>query len=509
MCLLAGCSKPSSSQATGSASSIASAAPPSAPAAPSSSLKLVLDAQSAISIVAGPEGALLESDGMLYRLTGKALTQDLELEQGLYPMHYWSNVQLVGAWPDAAFWTGDKLDPRADSEAQPAVAFMRHFKAAWGNATNLAEGEKLGGIGAYKDGRFVAAIRMASGKDYRLALVGGKPGVVMPLPQAAPKPETDAGTPAPTASVSPAASAAPPTDAGPVADAAPPAAPAPAAAVPEVDPNACQTRILPLAAAGHDSGAFLIVGQDCEHSNVLAVERWAAGSRKSQIEMLPELTTTGDGDHFLVAVQNEHSAFVAKANTDYLAHFDGTHWVKEPAPGGEISALGANSTATWLVTSGGAYTRGATGWDLVVLPKLDSELHPAAMAVVGSDIYVAGRAGSNHVLVATQAPDAPFHLPTRYSPKTSREEIPSASSACATPFVIVRNNVKKTEKFDDTKTSVSDPAFAGAELVVDGWKNGTLLGVKVTSYAQGQALVNKLGGAARLSCHVPNVIATP
>lgn len=486
----------------------------SAPQPPAARFHVLARSASSIHVLPGAEEALLYSVGVFYRLKGQQLSQDADLLQGLHPMHYWGWPTLLGAWPNAAYWLGTNENPLAEKDytADDVPQYMQRFSTAWGKLAAVNGQEVLGGVAEWKDGRFIAPIELDSHKDYRMALVAGKPGVALPIPLAVPKPETAGATPPASAS----AEAPAPNAEAPAPSAE---APAPSPTQPSSD-NACQTQLLPLAAGGDGQGHLVVLGKDCESGKNLLAEVWRAGERRSQLSSLDALVNA-EGmarpwlvDRYVVRVAGEH-AVVAERNATLLKELNGGAWhsIELPKDAAKVTDVAYGAGALWLATPSGLFVRKADTWEGVDLPQLEGQqLQPEEIAFQGDKLLlVASTKGTKgtKVLLIEQAPPKFYELAEAYFPKTAREEVPAASSACTSPYVILRGLTTPKDKLDDDLARLGKlPELKGLSLVVDAWKNGTLLGVQASDYEAGKRIVAAAGGKARLTCREPQVLRT-
>ena len=72
--------------------------------------------------------------------------------------------------------------------------------------------------------------------------------------------------------------------------------------------------------------------------------------------------------------------------------------------------------------------------------------------------------------------------------------------------MILRSLTTPKDKLDDDVAALSKlPELKGRTLVVDAWKNGTLLGVQAPDYEAAKRIVTAAGSKARLTCREPQV----
>ena len=446
-------------------------------------LHVLAKSPAGIYALSGTETALIAAGPVLYELTGGGLRQAPELHQGLHPMHYWDSIELLGSYPDAAYWFGVKRDPRqtAEADAPEPLRLMRRFKAAWGEADWLkgSDSDSLIGIVPWSDGHYLGVVRMPTAQDYRFALVGGKP-------------KTEAQAPADDA------------------DAAAPAEPeAPS------DPTlACPTIVQPEVAAGNSEGHLMVAGYRCSKPEELIVERFAPGKRKGMLETLPPGGPAGNNTasvrarSLLAAVAGEKLMFVAGVSSDYLVRFDGKDWNKE-TPDGKVVDLGTFQGSVWMTTSAGLFLYQEGKWNKQELGPDAAGVQVQAAFGLGNDLFAIGK-DSEHTftLLGFKASEKVVSLPPGYAPKTYREELIVGSSVCKDLFVVVKSDVKEKDNFDSMKAKLTGE-LGNLKLVVDNWKNGKLLGVVPTNFAQAEAITAAFSDSnPRIACHVPNVIRT-
>jgi hypothetical protein len=508
--------------------------------------RIMAESASGMRAISGENSVVLAAGAVLYELTKSGLRQAPELHQGLHPMHYWESWSLMGSFPDAAYWYGVKRSPSDREDAVPGVAdpysLYRRFQSAWGEADWLKvnDSESVVGVVPWKDKHFLAVVRMNGSDDYRFALVGGKPGVALPIPtpgrkSAAPTEPAPAGTGAaanapaqpsaassnvaPATDGSAAPKAAAPTAEGPKAGSVPEPTAAPKAVVAPEDSAAppdptvsCPTILQPKAVAGNTDGGLLVVGYRCTRPSELVVERFAAGKRKSVLESLPpggpQVNTAPEefGSAFRAAIVDDGLAFVAGASSNYLVRFDGKGWHRE-TPEGTIVDLGQVGAKVWLTTSTGLFFLEGGEWKKQSLSEEASGVSVRSVFLLGDEPFALGtKERGDFILLTLRAVEKPIRLPNPPVVKTLREELVIGSPVCSNLFLVVKSNVKEKDNFDTQKAKLTGE-LAHLKLVVDNWKNGKLLGVVVENFAMAEKLESTFGDA-KLTCHVPNVIRT-
>lgn len=502
---------PSSAATSAKALSEVSSSPIEKKATPS--FRVLAASTSSIEAISGVDTALVAVGSVLYELTKQGLRQAPELHQGLHPMHYWERWAMLGQFPDAAYWYGVKRSPEERANTNPGVEdpfrLYRRFKTAWGDADwlDVSARESLIGVVPWKDARYLAVVRMNGSDDYRFALVGGKPGVALPIPLAGQKPQAQA-------ELTPAAVGAGPIDAGPAISVAAASAAPVASAAPGAPTLSCPTILQPKAAAGNAEGGLLVVGYRCSKMDELVVERFAAGKRKSVLEVLPpgwpQVTTSADelDSPLRAVIVNDDLAFVAGLSSSYLARFDGKGWRTE-TPEGTIVDFGQVQGKAWLTTTAGLYLLDEGKWQEQPLSDEARTVSVKKVFGLGDELFVTGKNDHNDVVLLTlRAVKKPIQLPSPAVTKTLREELVVGSPVCQDLFLVVKSNVTDKDNFDSLKAHLTGE-LAGLKLVIDNWKNGKLLGVALKDFAVAEKLKEAFKDAnPKLTCHVPNVIRT-
>lgn len=126
------------------------------------------------------------------------------------------------------------------------------------------------------------------------------------------------------------------------------------------------------------------------------------------------------------------------------ADSSGRFTLEEVPPGDVFFVAAANGN--WGIVDYYAVPTETAG----VIAAVDSKpLAATRLALVGDALFVSAKHDGATSLLAKQAPKKLYLLAEAYRPKTAREEIANASSACPTPYVIVKRLQKKTDNFDD------------------------------------------------------------
>ncbi len=546
--LAVGCSKPGedpTDKPSGSPSGKPAASAGGA-AQESSPLRLLAKATVSFNLVGmGGDGAAIAGGAGLSIEEGK-LAERPGLERGLTNPK-WSERQWLGSSRELMVFAG-KRDPESlwkgdemitgDSKAIGAdrTVYRTFKKNAWIQTAAVKDGEKSAGIGRFL-GRVVSPILMDGGKDYRFILVAGKTGIALPRPGTAPKKENEAepsaevaapseallpppgGSPRPvlpdsgvrpripadagarpTASTAPPAK--PPAKPAPPASAKPPSPPAEkpdpagtgaAAKAADKDPSlpwptdqSCVTRLVPHAFDGLESGESMLVGGTCPDSEQFWVEHWAAKSRASTYERLPE----GLKGPVAIAITGEGSGYVAGLGSQYLAFGQSGKWekVKLPTDGAITQLASSPGGKLWLIVGGKVFSREGTG----PFEQLNLGDCKAATHVLPTD------------------GDAPFVAcgtelfgPPDAAPKGVVEVGKGATSLCKTPYVTVRADVDRSKRYPEDVKKVKESGVE-AELVFGhrGMEGKKLLEAKVADMAAARKLAKAISSAG-ITCGEP------
>jgi hypothetical protein len=281
------------------------------------------------------------------------------------------------------------------------------------------------------------------------------------------------------------------------ADEAPPseeAKPALDLSLPNPTTSECVARLVPRALDGLESGEAMMVGQLCGGSDWW-VEHWLAGKRNASFEKLPEVLNAGRA---AIAMTVAGEAYVAALGTDLLMQRRGDQWRKILGPTkGELAFIGAAPGGRlWVVQGGKVFSRLAQDrWRQLVLPGDES-----ATALMVSDseqtFVVAGRK-------LFGPPDA--------APREVVEIGPGATSLCQEPYVIVRRDIKRTERYPDEVAKVQKAGVSGAELVFGhrGMFGEDAIQAKLSNMTSARKLSKALGGADIVCGEPRNVLEVP
>lgn len=510
-----GCNEKESPPPAASATSVAtplasaSATPPSASA---SKLVVLVSAKGDV-LGAGANGeGLFAGTKTGIAITSGKLSEMPELAKGLeHPR--WSELQVVGNDASVVAFAG-KRDPKAlqlgdkmmymedTSIGADRTVFRSFQKGGWVRVSSVNEGEKLGGFGRFQD-RIVAAIEMSGGKDYRFALVAGKPGIALPAPSPADKPKEPEPAAEPTAE--PAAAGAAGAPATPAASGGsgppptPPTASAPPAEEKPLDPNVphpdlaseCQTRLVPRAFDGLSSGEAILVGRVCPGAGDYWVEHWAPKKRKASFEKI----SSPPNENLVVKMTTEGRAVIAALGTSWaIERTSSGEWKKLALPAGDVTQLTvAPNGRLWLVISGKVFHRtGDAAFVELALPSGKQATSVLAsdgdepFVIAGSELLGPASAFTGQVVALEGA----------------------ATDLCKQPYVIVESNIKRTKKYPEAVAKVEKAKVAASALVFGhrGMAGIDSIQAKLSDMKAARELSKALGGA-EIVCGPPRTEA--
>jgi hypothetical protein len=210
--------------------------------------------------------------------------------------------------------------------------------------------------------------------------------------------------------------------------------------------------------ASSPAGDLFLVGAECvenytpkTHESTV-VERWKAGSRKSEVDVLPgQKPETEDGPRVRLVVQSSDVALAygSFAHVAYLALFDGTSWTHDvPAdPSPLVSAAYDKSGLVWVVNADGKLWQrtGAKRWTQVALPGDAGKA--IEVAAFGPQLWVVTTTG----IYGSGAPAPPVAIERVDVDKVKGSDYWDfgVTSLCSTPYVkvgVVRNPKAELEK---------------------------------------------------------------
>ncbi len=497
------CSKDKAAAPAPSASIATPAPAPSAApaAAPQSKLRVLAESKDALFGTGANGDGVVVAKATGLQLVGGKPSENPELALGLENPR-WSERQVVGADstlvafagkrdPDA-LQLGDRMMYMEDPQIGADRTVFRAFKhGGWVRVGAVDEGESLGGFGRFR-GRIVAAVVMPGSKDYRFKLVAGKPGIALPAPTPADKPpEPAAADTAADGGADGGADGAAEASAA-VASAAPPPKPAdPSLPNPALDAG-CETRVVPSAFDGLESGEAMVVGRVCPGTGDTWVEHWPPKKRKAAFEKIPQPPSGA----VTVVMTAEGQAVVAVAGTRWAIErkADGS-WAKLEAPGsGSIQQVAASPAGRlWLVVGGRVFSRSAgAAFSETVLPD-----------------------GKQATRVFPSDNDEPFVLTEHelIGPASAGGGVAvsiegGATSLCTEPYVIIESHVKRTKKYADVIDKVKGAGVSGVSLVFGhrGMAGVDSIQAKAPDMKTAHALSKALGGAA-IVCGAPRTEA--
>lgn len=493
---------PSAASATPTPPAISASA---SPTTASASKLVVLVHATGDTLAAGANGeGLFAGTKTGLAITGGKLSEVPNLARGLeHPR--WSELRIVGSDANVVAFagkrdpkvlqTGDKMMYMEDTEiGADRVVFRSFQRGAWVRVASVNEGERLGGLGRFQD-RIVAAIEMSGGKDYRFALIAGKPGIALPAPTPAEKPKEPDPAATPTeADAASGAAGAPATPPPPPTVSAPPSTPKP------LDPNVpnpeladeCSTRLLPRAFDGLSSGEAMLIGRVCPGTGEYWVEHWAPKKRKATFEKLP----SPPNENVVLAMTTEGRAVVAALASSWAIERTASGaWKKLDLPAsGELQQLtAAPGGRLWLVLSGRVFHRtGDAAFIEVPLPdgKRATQVLPAdgdvPFVIAGTELLGPASAFTGQVVSLDGA----------------------ATDLCAEPYVIVESNIKRTKKYPEAIAKVKSSKVAISALVFGhrGMAGVDSIQAKLADMKAARELGKALGGA-QIVCGAPRTEA--
>jgi len=291
---------------------------------------------------AGERGFLLSQAGIELELIGDEIVQDPLLKRGLPTSTLWISVDAVGGrYPDA-FWL-------STTQPQGRSGFSTLWKwdgKNWQKKEAFSESHYITGIQPWVGGRMLALEQANMLFEAQFHVLSGDTRV--------PLPELTKGKL-------------------------------------KGDFSYCVTQLKPDAWVTLPTGEVIAAGSHCDPEQPyqeLAVERWAAGARRSSIDIMPGIHEPGDlpsvtytaagvaalspNDVFVAAWKEMWSPDQPTKTSSYFAHFDGKTWQAQPSPiPGGISALWTEPGGVIFASSerDELWSRGADGkWSAVVWP---------------------------------------------------------------------------------------------------------------------------------------------
>lgn len=471
------------------ASSTPAAAAPSEPA-DSSAYAIVAEAPSPIFLTPMKGGGIAQISGLLFQLGEGSLTQEPNFARGIKK----SDVGRAqgGEWPKSAWFEA------SDDEGKPKLyKWFEALGGRWEVQQILRDGEKLMALGAVGE-NVVAAIAMPA-NDIRIALVGGKGGV-LPAPAAIKK------------------------EAPAAAEGEEPAAPS------EEPDTSCKVKMSPSAPfflAGTASGYAFAAGMECKDSGdpgAALVERWEPKKTRGTIEPLPAPASGTVALGGVLAVsETEGYVWGGAGGAAYLARWDGKAWALDKVPFQKtIKAMAAVDDGTvFAAAEDGYYTKNSNkaggAWEKVALPKKIDGFEPTGVyARTASDVWVSGKAGDKHYLLRSAKVEKTAVMPAT---KAVEDTLKSnfrfmATPLCAKPyahlFSVGPSATPVPKEFPAVKKAFEGKKFDGAKLVLEDDGANLFVGAKAASAEQAEAIVAAFMEGnpkmkARVFCHDPQV----
>ncbi len=451
----------------------------------------VAEAPDAFVVSAAAGAGFVDAAGFLAKLDEGPLVQSPALMKGLDKE---APGPVRGAFPDGLWMQTKKT--------------LKWVNGVWADTQLLRDGEELLDVAAWDDKRAVAAIAMPH-NDMRFFLVGGKPGVVVPSPARAAKPEKQ-DAPA-IGSAEPAASAAPEGDAPP--------------------DDACKVKMKPsrVALAGLPSGHLFAAGFECDESGhgALIAERWEPKKQRGTIEPLPKGESDASIGGVLAIAPDEAYVFGGSGGKSYLAKWDGKTWTSDAAPAGVaiLQMARADDGSVWAVTtgdSGSSLWKKPSGGAFVAASLPAGARATAVYPRTPFDVWVAAKtvAGTGVLLRTGAPPKAVVKLPSRKEMQdtlaTNRRFL--ATSICDKVFAHLatispsQNGTAPVPKdFTPYKELFTSPEFASLAPIVEDDGASYYVGAPVPNLEVGEKLAlaykeKNPKAAPRLFCHEPVIV---
>jgi hypothetical protein len=312
-------------------------APAVAQPAPESPFHIVA---TGVALFPTPGGLLLHNGGdVLAEVDGDTITAHPEY-LGTYVPEPMSNLEVVGGqWPKHGLISVSRPEARSSY----SVLYEKNGRG-WRQLARTVPAEWYAGVQPWNNGRTLALV-LSMGFGYRWEVVAGPRGIV-------PKP-----------------SMLPP--------------------VPN-ERDFSMARVRAVAFSALPSGELFALGSDDSPDATrwtFAVERWASGTQKGVIDVLPKaaenpfiaeptgIFAASANDAYVFGALHQprdETSFKSEAAGAYLAHFDGKGWAVVPfASKSAITSLAVGENALWVVSDGSLYKQplGKTNWETVPLPN--------------------------------------------------------------------------------------------------------------------------------------------
>lgn len=320
------------------------------------------------------ERAFLATGGLVLPIESDAVVVEPELLDGLPTS---GSVRLHGSYPDGLWALADSYEERTTT-----AELWQWSGRQWQSANTVLDGALIVGMTRWKDGGTLALASGGYRGRLRFSVLGAQRSAG--LPTFGPK---------------------------------------------RSENEACFDGIQPAALTGLTSGEVFLAGQACEADanddlvlRGAAVQRWAAGRSQGTLEILPGLAAadTEWSEISSVVAHAGNDVWVAGTYTNaaaasqeaYVAHFDGEHWQRWPAPPEQrVDELQRSPNgALWALCSGHLWHLPVTEegkWQPVALPTLaatDGDLQFSSIwAKSDEEVWATVDSGETSYLVRTGA----------------------------------------------------------------------------------------------------------
>jgi len=269
---------------------------------------------------------------------------------GLAPLKPWSEVSLLGTWPEHAFWLGSYYDPALSPEVQAGLTdrfrLATYAKSGWSESFVYSDHLFVAGIVAWQFGQYVAVLEPWEAQQNATYEFGwASEGANVPLPK----------------------------------------------------PSGLHAYGL----FGNGLGTLVVEGFPTSPDEGPVVERFSPGRLVGVVEKLPASCSKFRGDRSNQdrwvegGVLSDGSAFVLlkgdAVSASCVAHFDGREWLATAVPG-IAWHLGARGSRAWLVTDTGLYFFRNGAWALEALGPKNAGLSVRSAESIGGQMFVLARA---------------------------------------------------------------------------------------------------------------------